>query len=116
MPARSRLRSSAEFATVIRTGRRAGSRTLVVHALAPAESSPESSPRVGFVVGRAVGGAVVRNRTRRRLRHLMADRLDLLPAACRVVVRALAPSGSAPFRVLGSDLDRCLAQVTGSAR
>lgn len=116
MPAGARLRSSSEFATVIRTGRRAGSRTVVVHALTPAEGVAGGSPRVGFVVGRAVGGAVVRNRTRRRLRQLMVERIDAVPAACRMVVRALAPAGSASSRVLGSDLDRCLAQVTGPKR
>ena len=115
LPTGARLRSSADFATVVRTGRRAGSRTLVVHALTASESS-SSGPRVGFVVGRGVGGAVERNRTRRRLRHLMRDRLDAVPATSRLVVRALAPAGSASSRVLGSDLDRCLAQATGSAR
>jgi ribonuclease P protein component len=116
MPAAARLRTSAEFATVIRTGRRAGSRTVVVHALAPGADEASGAPRVGFVVSGAVGGAVVRNRTRRRLRHLMRDRLDALPAAYRFVVRALAPAGSASAQALGSDLDRCLAQVTGAAR
>jgi ribonuclease P protein component len=116
MPARTRLRSSGEFAAVLRAGRRAGSRTVVVHALAPAAGASPTSPLVGFIVGRTVGGAVVRNRTRRRLRHLMRERLDRLPVACHVVVRALAPAGSASSVTLGSDLDRCLAQVTGPAR
>ena len=115
MPAAARLRSREEFTAVVRTGRRASSATVVVHALAnPADSS--ESPRVGFVVGRAVGGAVLRNRARRRLRHLMRDRLAGLPRAARVVVRALAPAGAAPARVLAADLDRCLAQAMGPPR
>ena len=99
----------------MRHGRRAGSRTVVVHVL-PAADEERTSPQVGFVVGRAVGGAVVRNRTRRRLRHLMRERLDALPAGSRVVVRALPPAGSASSRVLAADLDRCLAQVVVAAR
>ncbi len=40
----------------------------------------ERSPtRAGFVVSKAVGGAVVRNKVKRRLRHLMRERVDQLP-------------------------------------
>ena len=63
---------------------------------------------VGFVVGRAVGNAVVRHRVQRRLRHLCRDRLDLLPAGCSLVVRALPPAATAVSTELGHDLDRCL--------
>ena len=37
-------------------------------------------PHVGFVVGKASGSAVRRNRIRRRLRALVKDRVDGLPA------------------------------------
>jgi ribonuclease P protein component len=49
---------------------------------------------VGFVVSRQVGGAVVRNRARRRLRHLVRGRLHQLPPGSRLVVRALPPSAT----------------------
>lgn len=52
-----------------------------------------------------MGKAVVRNRVARRLRHLMRDRLQPLPAGTLVVVRALPPSATAPSRELGADLD-----------
>jgi ribonuclease P protein component len=65
------------------------------------------------VVARTVGGAVIRNRVRRRLRHLMAPRLARLPAGSRVVVRALPPAAAASGPELATDLDaaldRCLA-------
>jgi ribonuclease P protein component len=34
---------------------------------------PEGPPRVGMVVSRGSGGAVVRNRIKRRLRHLVVE-------------------------------------------
>lgn len=86
-----------------RHGRRAGSSTLVVHALSPATDRP----RVGFVVSRAVGGAVVRNRVTRRLRHACRDRLDGL-APGDVVVRALPGAAVADTGRLLRDLDACL--------
>ncbi|MGW0891922.1 ribonuclease P protein component [Saccharopolyspora sp. NPDC002578] len=67
--------------------------------------------RVGFVVSKAVGNAVLRHRVTRRLRHLMRDRLPLLPAGTLVVVRALPPAANAPSRDLGSDLDAALRKL-----
>ena len=67
--------------------------------------------RVGFVVSRAVGGAVVRNRVRRRLRHLVRDRLGYLPQHSLVVVRALPAAAEASFTTLGADLDVALDRV-----
>jgi ribonuclease P protein component len=64
--------------------------------------------RAGFVVSKAVGGAVVRNKVRRRLRHLVRERLDQLPAGAVVVVRALPPAATATYPQLGVDLDAAL--------
>ena len=117
LPAAVRLTSGESFRRGVREGRRAGSRTLVLHlsrldldTLAP----DGAAPRVGFVVGRAVGGAVVRNRVRRRLRHLVRDRLADLPPASTLVVRALAGAGDASYAELREDLARCLGRVTAS--
>jgi ribonuclease P protein component len=68
-----------------------GRSTVVLHA----DSSTSDEVRVGFVVSKAVGGAVVRNRVKRRLRHLAADRLADTPAGTRMVVRALPHSAEA---------------------
>ncbi|GAB2593673.1 hypothetical protein GCM10009593_38000 [Microlunatus antarcticus] len=54
---------------------------------------------MGFVVSKAVGGAVVRNRVKRRLRHLVAAQLVGSPTGLDVVVRALPAAGTSPVRV-----------------
>lgn len=110
LPPAHRLRSSRDFSEVVRHGRRAGRRLLVVSVLTPAEPS-EAPTRAGLVVGKAVGGSVVRSRTSRRLRHLLRDRLDRMPAGSRVVVRALPGAGTASSAALGEDLDRALDRV-----
>jgi ribonuclease P protein component len=105
-----RLTQGQHFAGTIRRGRRAGSGTLVLHLAMPAAEAPGVA-RVGFVVGKSVGGAVIRNRVKRRLRHLVRDRLDVLPAASDVVVRALPPARDATAARLAADLDRTLERV-----
>jgi ribonuclease P protein component len=70
--------------------------------------------RVGFVVSKAVGSAVTRNRVKRRLRHLMRERVAGLDEGSLVVVRALPAAADAPYADLGAELDRCLARVATS--
>jgi len=104
-----RLTGSAQFSLAIRTGRRAGSDTLVVHLARPDELGP---PRIGFVVSRAVGNAVTRNRVKRRLRELVRVERERLPGGSLLVVRALPASAAASYGELRSDLTRCLSRVT----
>jgi ribonuclease P protein component len=106
LPPAHRLRDSAEFRRVTREGGRAASRTVVVH-----RAEGEGPVGVGFVVSKQVGGSVVRNRVKRRLRHVVKERLGQLPSDGRLVVRALPASAAASYQELGADLDRCLQRV-----
>ncbi|MFF3857053.1 ribonuclease P protein component [Micromonospora sp. NPDC002575] len=126
LAAAQRLRRSSDFAAAVRAGRRAGRGVLVVHLTSPStpgtptEASPKparttgaedsSAPtRAGFVVSKAVGPAVVRNAVRRRLRHLVRERLAALPEGTTLVVRALPASAEASYSRLGVDLDAAIA-------
>ncbi|WP_320068330.1 ribonuclease P protein component [Micromonospora sp. RTGN7] len=125
LAAAQRLRRSSDFAAAVRAGRRAGRGALVVHLTLPATSGPtaDTSPkparstgaeenstpaRAGFVVSKAVGPAVVRNTVRRRLRHLVRERLAALPSGGTLVVRALPAAAEASYAQLGADLDAAL--------
>ncbi|MER7889096.1 ribonuclease P protein component [Micromonospora sp. NPDC094482] len=125
LAAAQRLRRSTDFAAAVRGGRRAGRGAVVVHLTLPASPEPEtptspeparatgaeqpSAPtRAGFVVSKAVGPAVVRNRVRRRLRHLVRDRLAALPSGSTLVVRALPAAADASYPTLGADLDAAI--------
>jgi ribonuclease P protein component len=107
LAAEKRLRRSTDFAAAVRGGRRIGRGTLVIHLLVD-EPAQASTARAGFVVSRAVGNAVVRNRVRRRLRHLVRSRLADLPDGARLVVRALPAAAESSFADLGTDLDAAL--------
>jgi len=72
--------------------------------------------RAGFVVSKAVGNAVVRNKVRRRLRHLVRPLLADLPVSASVVVRALPSAASASFDELAADLESALAAARNPRR
>jgi ribonuclease P protein component len=114
LPAAHRLRSSESFRSAVRHGGRTGSRLLVVHLLRP-ESAPSEPVRVGLVVSRSVGPAVVRSRVKRRLRHLLRERLSGLPAGGVLVVRAQPSAATASSATLGRELDRLLGRVLEGA-
>jgi len=101
------MRTGDEFRHTIRRGTKVARPTLVTHVV-PGTGGTTS---VGFVVSKAVGGAVTRNRVKRRLRHLMRERLASLPEGSRVVVRALPASAAQDSDSLAADLDRALARA-----
>jgi ribonuclease P protein component len=83
----------------------------VVYVVARPDGEIDPPVRVGLVVSRAVGNAVVRNRVKRRLRHLLRARLPELPAGSDVVVRALPPAATASSAELDIELARSLQRV-----
>jgi ribonuclease P protein component len=115
LSARNRLRRSADFTAVVRRGRRAGRSRLVVHLLLSDEAVPA---RAGLVVSKAVGSAAARNTVKRRLRHLMREKMPLLPEGSMLVVRALPAAAGADSTVLRADLEGALRRLLarGGAR
>jgi ribonuclease P protein component len=128
LPAQARLRRRPEFTAVVRSGRRAGRPTMVLHYLperpVPADGAPARVPesgrpptgaRAGFVVGRAVGNSVVRHRVTRQLRAAVREQLHRLPPTGDLVVRARPEAATAGFARLSADLASALDRLVGSA-
>lgn len=114
LPTASRLHTSSEFAAVVRSGRRAGTRRLVVHLLPTGE---QRASRAGFVVSGKIGGSVLRHRLTRQLRPLVRERLEQLPAGTDLVIRALPAAVGSASTDLGSDLhDGIAAALRKAAR
>lgn len=90
---------------MVRRGARAASRSVVVHGL---QRKDGEAVRIGFVVSRAVGRSSTRNRVKRQLRHLMAQRLDAIGGHASVVVRASPAAAALSYAELGHDLDASL--------
>jgi ribonuclease P protein component len=83
---------------------------VVVHLLLTDEDAPA---RCGLVVSKAVGSAAARNTVKRRLRHLMREKMPLLPEGSLLVVRALPAAAGADSVVLDADLDGALRRLLG---
>ena len=131
------MRSSKDFRLTTRRGVRASRATLVVHAanLADARASlskgaevstGDAGPRIGFVVSGAVGNAVIRNRVKRRLRHLAAAQVAdtpggigpgrIGPGRIGIVVRALPRAATDPAELptdFGSAWHEAISRLTG---
>ena len=119
LPAQHKLTSPTQFRRTMKGSRRAGTRTVVVHARDNAGTDKAADiaatgPRFGLIVSKAVGNAVVRHRTSRRLRHvcmsLMRDGVKgtMLPANVDIVIRALPASGDATSERLERDIRKAL--------
>jgi ribonuclease P protein component len=128
LSARHRLRHPRDFSAVIRHGARAGRPAVVLHLLLPDGAAgadnpvvPESATsldrpvRVGFVVPKSVGNAVVRHAVVRRLRPLLAARIEAVPPGSRLVVRALPPAAGATSVALGEQVDSALTSAVRRA-
>jgi ribonuclease P protein component len=99
------MRRSSDFDAAVRQGSRAGRSALVVHVTRTPLPEPA---RVGFVVSKAVGSAVVRNRVKRRLRHLARSRVAALPVGTLAVVRANPAAAARTSVELAEELDGAL--------
>lgn len=108
LPAAARLVESEQFAAVVRRGRKAGCRRLVMYMLTTSEAC---GVRVGFVVSKAVGNSVVRHGVSRRLRHIMRERLGEFPDGHMVVVRALPAARDAASPALAADVDKAIRRL-----
>jgi ribonuclease P protein component len=111
------MRSGEDFRATVRRGARSVRPTLVTHVALPAGADAgvevSRATSVGFVVNRGVGSSVVRNRVKRRLRHVMRTRLEDLPVGSRIVIRALPAAKDATSSSLAADLDAALPLAGG---
>ena len=84
MNRRYRLKSSADFRRVRRTGK-SYAHPLVILIVAP---NMLDKSRCGFVAGKAMGSAVVRNRAKRRLRAALQSLIKEIPAGWDIILIA----------------------------
>lgn len=90
-----------DFRGAVRRGRRTVTSHAVVYRLPRTDLL---GPRVGVVVSKQVGGAVVRNRIRRRIQAVCAEKLGELRDYDLIVVRALPGAHQVPWDTLRTEI------------
>lgn len=109
LPARNRMRRSAEFSATVSRGVRAAQADVVVHALR--DGTDGAGPRIGLIVSKSVGNAVERHRVSRRLRHAARTVLPELDSADLVVIRARPGCREASSRRLEEQLRKAFVRL-----
>jgi len=117
-----------DYKSIVRRGVRVGARGLTVSVLARERATSERLPegsaatptRFGFIISKRVGVAVVRNRLRRRLKHISRELLPSLPDGLDVVYRVHPEAADLPFDELREravfGVRRCLKRLGVEAR
>jgi ribonuclease P protein component len=101
------LRGRREFALVLRRGRAANAKHLVVFAFSP-RSPQRRSTRVGIVITKKVGKAVERNRLRRRCKAIL-DGSSIAESGIWYVVQFRPAAAALPYAQLRDMLMGALA-------
>lgn len=101
LPQQHRMRTKVQFSETTRSGVRQGRRNLVLYAV----KKPAEPTLAGFIVSKAVGNAVKRNKTKRRLREVVAPKIKASPTGYFLVVRALPASAHASWNELATDFN-----------
>ncbi len=86
-----RLKKSAQFALVRKSGKKAGSKHLAVYILA----NDTGKTRLGLAVSSAVGNSVERNRIKRLIREFFRFNKDRLQRSVDLLVTVRSGAGAA---------------------
>lgn len=99
-----RIRKRRDFLRVQRFGNRSFGKFVVIVAQ---RTATESSGKIGITVPKKVGAAHIRNKIKRRIRHIFRLKQDLFLGKSLVIIARTAASSIA-FRDLESDvIDAC---------
>ena len=104
MPALPMLRRRADFEAIGRHGTARSTPLLVLRWM----RTDRAETRVGLSTPRTLGGAVQRNRVRRRLRHLLRERIGRIGPGWDLLLIARPAAGDATHADLGAAIDALL--------
>jgi ribonuclease P protein component len=96
-----RISNSADFAKATKSGLRSTTNSLVGYLHLSNSGQPA---RCGLIINKSVGNSVVRHNVARKIRHIVADNLNSLPAGSLFVIRALPASNVADLKTEATEL------------
>jgi ribonuclease P protein component len=96
-----RISNSVDFAKATKSGLRSTTNSLVGYLHLSNSGQPA---RCGLIINKSVGNSVVRHNVARKIRHIVADNLNSLPAGSLFVIRALPASNVADLKTEATEL------------
>jgi len=93
-----RLRTGKDFAKTYAQGRSRSNRYLVLYYLR--EQTVDTSTKIGFSVSKKIGSAVERNKIKRRMRAIVAEKYSRLKPGYKLVFIVRRPAKSIDFEQL----------------
>jgi ribonuclease P protein component len=96
-----RISNSADFAKATKSGLRSTSNSLVGYLHLSNSNLPA---RCGLIINKSVGNSVVRHNVARKIRHIIAANLNLLPSGSLLVIRALPAANTADLKSEATEL------------
>jgi ribonuclease P protein component len=96
-----RISNSADFAKATKSGLRSTSNNLVGYLHVSNSVEPA---RCGLIINKSVGNSVVRHNVARKIRHIIAANLNLLPSGSLLVIRALPAANTADLKSEATEL------------
>lgn len=96
-----RISNSADFAKATKSGLRSTTNSLVGYLHL---SNSGENARCGLIINKSVGNSVIRHSVARKIRHIIADNLALLPAGSLLVIRALPTSNTADLKLEATEV------------
>jgi ribonuclease P protein component len=95
LPEANRLRSSAIFTAVTKSGYKVSSQNLVIYGLKNKDEVKKINPvQFGLIINRSIGGAVKRHKIARKIRHDLMNFLNNFPSNTFIVIRVLKQNES----------------------
>lgn len=95
LPNSARIKSSADFARVTKSGRRVTTESLVAYLLIEPSKTKSHESKLGLIISKTIGNSVVRHRIARQVRHASFELLNTLPIGSMLVIRAMKRPGDA---------------------
>ncbi len=101
------MKKPSDFFEVVKKGVRVPNKCLVVHY--KADKRNVATPLVGFIVPKKqIKKAVERNRLKRQIRHIIAEKIEKIPLGVKIVIRVLSDAKNKTSYELEKIIDKSL--------
>lgn len=105
------LTKKNEFKKIFSTGKYYYSKLFSCKYILFKDNSTDLHSKIGIIASRKVGKAYLRNKIKRRFRHIIRDNFSNLPNYCHLVIISNKKTGSAKFMELKNEINYFIKKI-----